>query len=471
MEIALPNDFEPRQYQRRYMRYFDSGGKRACWVVHRRGGKDLTAMHQTCKMMHERKGAYWHIYPTAEQARKAIWEGFTKDGKRIMEQVFPREIRKTPKDWAPNAEMVVELKCGSVWRLLGSDKIEVVGAGPAGVVFSEYAIAKPTAWHLIRPMLRENGGWASFIYTPRGNNHGKELYDMALQNDGWFCELLTLNDTRAYDPDTTVAEERAEGMPEEMIQQEYFCDFKGALLGSYYGKLIGNLEDAGAITDFEHDTTNVLTSWDLGKGDSTAIWFWRLTHSGVDFIDHYEASGEGLKHYFGLLDAWADEKGYRYVKHWLPHDAAAQTLVTDQTIEEQCVEKWGRSLVEIVPRLDVDDGIQAVRWLLQQPVRFHPRCRKLNGATDSDGIECLKQYRKEWDEDKRCFKDKPLHDWTSHTADAMRYAAIVVKHVRRMLTPKAPKKETIDIKPLSQRYTMNDVWRETRRPTGRPGRI
>src|SRR5438445_551334 len=139
--MRLPNGFTPRPYQRRYMAYFDGGGKRAMWVVHRRGGKDLTAMHQTVKEMHRRRGAYWHVYPSFSQARKAIWEGFTNDGQRIIDQVFPEEICKRKNEH----EMFVELRCGSIWRLLGSDKIEVVGAGPVGVVFSEYAVAKPKA--------------------------------------------------------------------------------------------------------------------------------------------------------------------------------------------------------------------------------------------------------------------------------------------------------------------------------------
>jgi phage terminase large subunit len=216
-EIVIPNGFSPRDYQRRAMAYFDRGGKRAITVWHRRGGKDLTALHQTCKMMHRRKGTYWHIFPTAEQGRKAIWEGFTKDGQRILEQVFPRAIRKSPRDFRPQGEMVVELKCGSIWRLLGSDKMEVVGAGPVGVTFSEFALAKPRTWDLIRPMLRENEGWAWMITTPRGANHAKTLYDMAVKDPSWFVDLKTLYDTRAYDPEATIAEERASGMPEELI--------------------------------------------------------------------------------------------------------------------------------------------------------------------------------------------------------------------------------------------------------------
>jgi hypothetical protein len=187
VRIVLPHNFKPRPYQRRFMAFLDNGGKRAVWVVHRRGGKDLTALHQTCKAMHERRGVYWHVYPTAEQGKKAIWEGFTKTGERIMEQVFPAAIRKTPKAFTPNGEMIVELKCGSIWRLLGSDKMEVVGAGPVGVVFSEYALAKPKTWDLVRPMLRENEGWAVFISTPRGPNHFKKLYDsvVAFRGDSY----------------------------------------------------------------------------------------------------------------------------------------------------------------------------------------------------------------------------------------------------------------------------------------------
>ncbi len=427
MDITLPNGFIPRPYQKRFMRYMDKGGKRAVWCVHRRGGKDLTAMHQTCKLAHQRKAAYWHIFPTAEQARKAIWEGFTKTGERIMEQVFPKAIRRAPRAFLPQAEMVVELKCGSIWRLMGSDKMEVVGAGPAGVVFTEFALAKPKTWDLVRPMLRENDGWAVFPSTPRGNNHFKKLFDMAKKDPAWFCELQTLEDTQAYDPVQTMAEERASGMPEALIRQEYLCDFNAASVGSVWGDLMETAEKTGRVSDFEHSKSGVFTTWDLGVDDSTAIWFWRPNGDGVEFLDHYESHGKGMAHYFDVLE----EKGFQYVKHWLPHDARQRSWQTEVSIVDQFISRFGGDQVAMVPgqdRAGFMDGIQAGRWLLQKDnTRLHSRC--------GDGIEALKAYHYEWDEDAKTFGRKPAHDWSSHSADTLRYVAVVAKFSDLMTRP------------------------------------
>ena len=418
MKITLPNDFTPRPYQARFMRAMDSGVKRAMWVVHRRGGKDLTALHQTCKMMHRRPGVYWHIFPSFAQARKALWEGFTKDGKRIMENVFPGFL--DPKRQGSivkrkdEQQMMIELKCGSFWRLIGSDRIELVGAGPVGFVFSEYALSDPRAWNLIRPMLRENEGWAAFITTPRGMNHAKELYDAAVKDPSWFCELQTLFDTRAYDPEQTIEEERRSGMPEALIKQEYFCDWTAALVGSVFGDLLDGVQKAGGLEAFNHDYDNVFTSWDLGFTDSTAIWFWQVVDGAIDVIDYYEEHGKPLSHYYDLIDS----KPYKYVKHWLPHDARQATLASGVSILNQMLKKYPGQ-VAIGPDLPLLDGIQAGRWLLQQGCRFHPRAH--------GGLSALRQYHYEYDEEKKLFSNKPAHDWASHTADAWRYTACVAK--------------------------------------------
>lgn len=435
-EITIPNNFEPRPYQVPFMRYMDNGGRQAICIWHRRGGKDLCAMHQTCKMMHRRKGVYWHVFPTAEQGKKAIWEGFTRDGSRIMEQVFPLAIRKSPREWRPSGEMVVELKCGSIWRLLGSDKVSLVGAGPVGVVFSEYAVAKPSAWEYIRPMLAENDGWAAFISTPRGENHCKALYDAAREpGSGWFHDLRTLEQTRAYDPERTLAEARASGMPEALIRQEYLCDWTAANVGSVWGDLIEQLEKAGAVAEFEPDGARAFTTWDLGgsgaRGDSTAFWLWEIYRDGVSLLDYYENHGKTLEHYWDEVDSRCAAAGVRPVKNWLPHDARAKHL-TGVSVLEQCLQRWGSDRVAIYPEENLGNGIQAGRWLLQRSVRIHPRCR--------DGISALKEYHYAWDEDRKTLGNKPKHDWSSHGADAFRGLALVVKR-SEMLTRQEPKKQ------------------------------
>jgi hypothetical protein len=457
VRLELPNGFEPRPYQSKAMAYFDCGGRRAITVWHRRAGKDLTAIHQTCKAAHLEKGLYWHIFPTAEQARKAIWTGFTKDGQRILEQCFPSALRKTPRTWSPQGEMVVELKCGSVWRLMGSDKMEIVGAGPKGVVFSEYALAKPTTWDLVRPMLRESGGWAWFITTPRGANHAKRLYDQATPEAGWYRDTRTVLDTRLtyasnrspgrdVGPEEMMAEEAAEGMPPELIDQEYRCSWSAANVGSFYGVLLSGLETQGRIgVDFVSLGDDVFTSWDLGRADDTAIWWWRLRDGStrdeprVDVLDHYAAHGEDLEHYFQVLEERARRHGWKYRKHFLPHDARAKTLSTRVSVMDQFVTRLGSAAVAVIPALALVDGIQAVRWLLQKDIRIHARCAAVApGGKDCDGVEALRSYHRIWDAERKCFSETPVHDWSSHTADAFRELAIVVKRADDMLRSGRP---------------------------------
>jgi phage terminase large subunit len=432
--IEIPYNFKPRWYQEPLMRYMDNGGKRAVWIVHRRGGKDLTAMQQTNKMAHLEKGLYWHIFPTAEQARKALWTGSVSTGnkERIMEAVFPRAIRKSPRDWSLQGEMVVELKCGSVWRLMGSDKMEIVGAGPKGVTFSEFALAKPNTWDLVRPMLRESNGWAQFITTPRGNNHAKKLYDQAGQDKGWFRDLKTVRDTgltyhssnggRPIGWEEMVAEERAEGMPEALIEQEYFCSWSAANVGSFYGILLGLLEARGGVgLQFDVSGDEVFTFWDLGRADDTTIWWMRFREGStqdaprVDVLDHYASHGEDLEHYFNVLDERAKVNGWRYAQHVLPHDARAKTLSTRLSVLEQFVDRYGTGMVRIGPELSLRDGIQAVRWLLQKEIRFHPNCSLATTNKDCDGVEALRAYERTWDPVRKVFSETPLHNWSSHT--------------------------------------------------------
>jgi hypothetical protein len=172
--------------------------------------------------MFERIGTYYHCLPTYNQGRKVIWDGRDKDGFKFTDH-FPKDLRKSTN----NTEMKIEMRNGSIWQIVGADNYDsVVGANPVGIVFSEWAVSDkyPDAWDYFRPMLAENGGWAVFIYTPRGRNHGFELYQMALRNPEWFCQLLTVDDTGAITK-ADIESERQAGMSEDMIQQEFYCSF------------------------------------------------------------------------------------------------------------------------------------------------------------------------------------------------------------------------------------------------------
>lgn len=382
------------------------GGQRAAVVWARRHGKDSVSVNWTAVAAHMRTGVYWHMLPTLKQGRKVIWDSIDKEGRRVIDQAFPEAIRKSTN----NQEMRIELKCGSIWQVVGSDNYDsLVGANPVGVVFSEYSVADPAAWRFISPILAENGGWALFIYTPRGKNHGYSLFKMAEKNEKWFAQILTLADSGAY-PLDIVEDERASGMPEEMIQQEYFCSFDAAVMGAYYGKILSRMEKEGHVRAVPYDPRlTVHTGWDLGMHDTMTIWFYQVNGPEIRVIDYISGQGQGLEYYAKELL----KKPYTYEEHYLPHDCAVRELGTGLSRQE-VLEGLLKQRVTVVPRQSVEDGIQAVRVML-------PRCYFDQGKT-GEAFEALSMYRAEYDEKTRTYK--PVHDWTSHPADGFRTFAM-----------------------------------------------
>jgi len=387
------------------------GTRRAVAVWHRRAGKDSLSLNWTAVQAVQRVGVYWHMAPTQKQVRKIVWDNIDGAGRRIIDQVWPDGVRKSIR----NDEMKIELPNGSIWQCVGSDNYDsLVGANPVGVVFLEYSLANPSAWDYIRPILAENGGWALFIYTPRGANHGKDLFDMARGNDDWFAELLTVDDTKAIDQ-RSIDEERRAGMDEENIQQEFYCSFSGVVSGSYYGKQLEIADQEGRITSVPVETEmDVNVSFDLGIGDSTAIWAYQVIGKEIRVVNYYEASGHGLGHYAGVLHEWRDKLGYRYGKYYFPHDVEVRELGSGKSRRETL-----RDLgidVSIVPKLSVEDGINAVRRILSRCWFDEEHC--------AQGLRSLRQYRTEYDEKRKTFRNTPLHDWASHGADSFRYLAV-----------------------------------------------
>lgn len=441
------------------MRYFDNGGKRAVWVMHRRGGKDSTMINQATKMALKRVGTYWHMLPSLRQGRKVIWEAIDKSGRRVIDQAIPPEIRK--KD--PNhSDMKIELKNGSIIQIVGSDNYDsLVGSNPVHVTFSEWSLTRPSAWDYLRPILLENEGTASFIYTPRGKNHGWDLYQVAKKNPKWFCALMTIEDTKAL-PLDFLDEERNSGMPEERIQQEYYCDFTANMVGSYYGELLRAIEDRGDYCEFNHEIDEVQTHWDIGFTDSTAIWFWRINKftGEVEIIDCYEAHGLPVSHYIDVLY----NRPYRYTRHWLPHDANDSRFryATGMSIREQLMQT--NLPIAITPKLSLEDGIQAARKTLQSKIKFHSRVKQ--------GWAALENYHREYDEDTKTFAQRPEHDWSSHFADAFRYMSVTLNAAKLLSeSSENQQKSRIIQLPSREEMTLDELWEHRDRNSRRVARI
>jgi hypothetical protein len=222
--VTIPNKWRPHFYQWPLYNNFGYGKRfqRGCAVWHRRAGKDSAALNLTAREMFKRVGTYWHLFPEQAQARKAVWNGIDRDGRRIIDQFLPPAVRER----SNGQEMLVEAKNGSIWQMAGSDNYDsLVGSNPIGVVFSEWSLADPAAWDYIRPILAENDGWALFIYTPRGRNHGYATYQMALSNEDWYCERLTVDDTGMVS-EAQIQAERDAGMSGAKVNQEFYCSFE-----------------------------------------------------------------------------------------------------------------------------------------------------------------------------------------------------------------------------------------------------
>jgi len=397
-----------------------SGTRRAALVWHRRSGKDLTTLNWTIWSMFQRPGTYYYFLPTYTQAKRIIWDGIDRDGTPFLAH-FPAGsvIAKN------ETELKIVLDIGegrhSVFQLVGSDNIDgIVGTNPIGCVFSEYAIQNPKGWDLVRPILAENGGWAVFVYTPRGKNHGHRLLTAALAEPTWYTSILTVDQTRRDGPGedgtpvvlrSDIEEERRLGMPEELIQQEFYCSFEGAMVGAYYADQLKAAREEGRIGSWPYQPGLVVdTAWDLGVDDATAIGFTQTVQGVCRWIDYLEESGKGLDYYWGELK----RKPYIYGQHYGPFDLGVREFVSGNTRLEIAA-RMGLHFT-VVPKLSLADGIAAVRRIL--PVsQFNERtCEKL--------IDKLASYRRDFDEKTQTWRQVPLHDWTSHTADMVRYRAI-----------------------------------------------
>lgn len=419
-EISIPhNGWLPRPHQRELWAYLTKGGKRAMAVWHRRAGKDEICLHHAMVSMVDRVGNYWHCLPEYNQARKALWTAVNPHtGRRRIDEAFPIALRENTNDH----EMFIRMFNGSTWQLIGSDRYDAtVGAGVAGITYSEWALANPSAWGYHRPMVEENNGWAAFITTPRGRNHAFAMAQHAERTPGWFYQLLTATDTGTLSSDQlehALSEYQAlygDDVGNAQFQQEYMCNWNAAILGAFYAMEMAQVRTEERILPIEAiPELPVHRAWDLGVRDDTSVWWYQQVGAQLYILDHYASSGAGVEHYQQQIESRCNQYGWKDGCDFVPHDAKIMEWGSGRTRVETMQELGLHPM--LVPKVSVEDGINAVRRTLPLCV-FHPR-------TEETGIAALEQHRREWDDDKKAFRSNAVHDWTSHPADAFRYLAL-----------------------------------------------
>lgn len=430
--VQIPHNWRPRHYQLKAWAARERGIKRFIFNWHRRCGKDAFALNGAACDMIDRPGTYWHMLPKANQVRKAIWDALDETtGKRILYQIFPAPIVE---DWR-ETDMFIRLKNGATLQFVGSDNYDnVVGSPPVGVTFSEWALARPQAWDYIRPILTNNGGIASFISTPRGQNHHARMYNMALKEKAWFAQTLTVADTGVFTLEQIARERRelaavrGDVEAESIIQQEYYCSFAAAIPGSYYGPLIEKMDSLGMIVRDQRLHVHgipIVTYWDLGRSDSTCIWFVQYVGGQVRVIDYFEGSTMEVEDYAAVMKKKETTLGYVYGRTAcvMPHDGGHKRLgMGNKSIAEQ-MDALGFRTTVLTVDADLIPAINATRAFLKNCwFDCSPRDEYGEGWCDR-GLDGLKAYHREWDEDRQVFKGTPEHDWASHPADGFRTLA------------------------------------------------
>jgi phage terminase large subunit len=429
--IRIPHKWKPRDYQRPAWDYLEKGGRHAELIWHRRSGKDEVALNRTAVAAFERVAGYWHMLPEASQARKAIWDAVNPHtGCKRIDETFPVELRKTTR----NNEMFIEFLNGSSWQVVGSDNFDsLVGSTPAGIVYSEWALANPAARAYLRPILAENGGWQMFITTPRGKNHAYSTYRAAVKNPGAFAQILSAEITGVFTAEQLEAErisyiqEFGQEYGQAKYEQEYLCSFDAALLGAILGPSISRAEREGRIDDFvQYDTlgSDIFISADIGRRDTSTWWFWQPTMGGYHIIDY--DGGWGID-----AEEWCDRLQVKLEKYqrmrgknalgkiYLPHDARAKTFAAKHSAVEVFIKKFGSDRVAITPNSSKADRINAARLVIGRCAFHETNCER--------GLEGLRSWAYEYDEEKKIFSSEPKHDWASHDGDGFSYGALIMQ--------------------------------------------
>ena len=395
-EVVIP--YKPRDQQLSLHQTVDAH-RFSVAVAHRRFGKTVAAINQIIKaaLQCEREAPrFAYIAPTYTQAKRVAWDYLLK---------YTQPLNAT----ANISELRVDFY-GRRISLYGADNPDSLrGIYLDGVVLDEVGDMNPKIWNeVVRPALSDRMGWALFIGTPKGANHFKDLRDRAEKEDDW--SLLEFKASQTGIVPAAELEAAKKEMGEDKYNQEFECSFNAAVEGSYYGQILNSLEQQGRFCEIARDDLcKTYAAWDLGVGDSTSIWIAQVAGQEIRLMDYIENHGQGLDWYVRELKA----RNWEKAEMLLPHDVEVRELGTGRSRLEMLREAGLDCTV--VPRLPVDDGIAAVRRLL-------PRCW-FNKPT-KQGLDCLRNYRREYDEKRNVFFDKPLHDWSSHGSDSFRYLAV-----------------------------------------------
>lgn len=435
--------YKPRAYFNKYHQRLE---RWAILVAHRRAGKTVAAINDTIeKALYNPRPdpRYGYIAPMYRQAKDIAWLYLKQYAAPFSPQVMESELSVVLRALPNNPKIT----------LYGADNPDAFrGMYFDGVVLDEFGNIKESVWkEVLLPALIDRRGWATFMGTPNGPNHFRDMHYASLEMaDRWHNSFLPATVTGVIPQEDL--DEMRRIMDPEQFAQEMMCSFEASVRGAIYARQMEEMQEDGRIGDFssaieQDQLTHVVL--DLGWRDDTAGIFWQDKPDGSLITHAFSANLKPIPFYIAYLLEYWKRKRLRPGQIWLPHDARAKSLQTGRSIVEQFAKSAMKA--KIVPELDLMDGIQATRQMFPTTFIHEPECKPL--------ILALKSYHRKYDEDKKVYLDEPVHDWSSHYADAKRYHSLVAQRGRRIDAP-PPRSSVLKNYPFS----LEDLYSDQRAP-------
>ena len=387
-------------------------------IIHRRSGKDVCCVNLWVYRALIRVGTHVYLFPQTNQSRAVIWNGMDFDGNPFLNNIPSCLIKKKNE-----ARMEIELINGSRLLLCGSNNYDsLMGSNPVTIIYSEYALHHPLARQYLNPILVQNNGLEIIQSTPRGKNHLFDVYDIVRDNPKYHVEYLNIKETFKCDgspiiTESQIADARNMGMSEEMFQQEFLVSFEVGNLGAYFTREMAEMDKEGRITNLVCNPNQPLhTAWDLGSSDATACWLFQLDGNYINLLHIIHDNSQPLKWYLEKADLIRQSLKCKWGNHFAPHDILQKHQGYEHCESRIIQARRAGWNFQVTPKVNFDDGIESMRYIF-------PKLR-IDKNNCKIGVTAIREYQRLYDDIKGCYATKPLDNWATHIADALRYLAL-----------------------------------------------
>jgi phage terminase large subunit len=417
MYIPIPFGINPYPHQTEFLKAIKEG-LNACIVIHRRAGKDICCLQAWLLRGLSRIGTHVYLFPLQIQARQVIWKGMDFDGRPFLSAIPECLIAKKNE-----ARMEIDLINGSRLVLAGSNNYNgLMGTNPISIIYSEFSLHNPLARQYLNPILVQNNGVEILQFTPRGKNHGFDVFDTVRENPKYLVQHLGVEETFKNDGTPIISKEQIEdarrrGMSDEMIRQEFYVDFDVGNIGAYFTREIADMEREGRVCVFPPNPNLPLHSvWDLGGTDATAGWLFQVDGKFVNLVGILHETGQGLKYYLDKAEQMRRSLGLHWGNHFMPHDIKQGHQGWESTESRLMQARKHGWIFQITPKVNFEDGIEALRYMFPR-IRVHKNNCQI-------GLRAMREYSRQYDEVKCTYSSKPLENWATHIVDALRYLSV-----------------------------------------------